>query len=439
VANLPSIYTQGGTTTQNDSTTYLAIQAMFAAGTTDSIQTESIDNRSGLSRSITLSRLFAQNGGTGGTASTGCTTTTGTFGAAYGDGWRPSPQIHITCGLAVAAYFTTTQQSIDNAGNASATYKRTLAFDPGQPAVTGVSPNPVYVGNGPAPFTIGAQDDLEVIDGSLRIHYPGLTQDDGAGTPSDGLRWGFGSASGSMFATRFDASIVNPILPTGTVDQFTVSIQQVCNTAGFPGATCAPGTAGLDLGDPVPTTDITVAKPDSVGATVRDVFGSFVPNTTPGAATGVSAELASPILSGTVPAVGTWSVGYDATANCPQGGVPGGNCVTSGINFRADGISGSTYSYRATQDFNITLPMFTRADLFGLNAAGEWQFIQRITVPATPPTSGTFAAGAGTMTGFDNSFERYWIYNFTSVPAGFAAYRALGVNGSGHGLFSNSQ
>jgi hypothetical protein len=297
-----------------------------------------------------------------------------------------------------------------------------------------------YTGNGPASFSIGAQDDLEVIDGSFRMHYPGVTQGDAGITASDGLRWGFGSASGSVFATRFDNSIVNPILPTGTIDQFTVSIQETCAGAAFPGATCAIGTPGLDIGDPVPQTDIVTMKPDSIAATVRDVFGSFVPNTAPGATTGVSAELASPILSATVPAVGVWTVTYDGfSTSCPQGGVPGGECVIGGINFRADGIAGSTYSYRATQDFNITLPMFTRADLFGLNAAGEWQFIQRITVPASPPTSGTFAAGAGTMTGFDNSFERYWIYNFTSVPAGFSLYRAVGVNASGHGLMSDGQ
>jgi hypothetical protein len=357
--------------------------------------------------------------------------------------------VHYTCGNAAAGYYTTTQTSVDNAGNTSATYKRTLAFDPGLPAVTGVSPNAAYTGNAPASFTIGAQDDLEVIDGSLRMHYPGVTDDDGAGTASDGLRWMFGGPAGAAFATRFDNSIVNPILPTATIDQFTVSVQQVCGTTdAFPGGTClggTQGTSGVDLGDPVVPGDIVIAKPDSVAAIVRDVFGSFVPNTVSGATMGVSSELASPILSSTVPSVGTWSVTYDASVNCPMGGVPGNPCVIGGINWRADGVSGSTYTYRATQDFNITLPLFTRVDLYGLavaaNGSGnnEWVFLQRITVPTTVPTSGTFAAGAGTMTGTDNSFERYWIYNFTSVPAGYAAYRALGVNGSGHGLFSNSQ
>jgi hypothetical protein len=44
------------------------------------------------------------------------------------------------------------------------------------------------------------------------------------------------------------------------------------------------------------------------------------------------------------------------------------------------------------------------------------------------------------VAGTDNGNERYWIYSFTSVAsAGFTAFRALGVDGSGFGLFSTRQ
>ncbi len=424
--NLPSIYTQGGTTSKTDSTTYLAIQAMFAAGTTDTVQTESIDNRSGLSRSITTSRRFAQGGATGSTSNLGCSTNSGVFGAAYGDGWRPAPQVHISCGSAAAGYYTTSQQTVDRAGNTSGTYKRTMALDPAQPAVTGVSPNAAYTANAAAPFTIGAQDDLEVIDWSARLHYPGLTQGDAGATASPGLRYKFGGG----IATRFDNSVINPVLATASIDRFTVSIQEVCeSTAGVPGAAC-PAYAG----DPVSQADIAVAKPDSIAATVRDVFGSFAGNITPGAATGVSAELASPILSATVPTPGFYTVGYDASTNCAPGGVPGGACVTTGINFRYFSTSGTTRTFRATQDQSITTPMFTMVELWGLNAAGEWEYISRCTVVQ----SGTSfsCAGTGSILGQDNGFERLWDFTLTGAT-GYSAYRAMGLNASGFGLFSN--
>jgi hypothetical protein len=425
--NLPSIYTQGGTTSKTDSTTYLAIQAMFAAGTTDTVQTESIDNRSGLSRSIITSRRFAQGGATGSTSNLGCATSSGVFGAAYGDGYRPAPQVHISCGSAAAGYYTTTQTSVDRAGNTSATYKRTMALDPAQPAVTGVSPNAAYTANAAAPFTIGAQDDLEVIDWSARMHYPGLTQGDAAATASPGLRWNFGGS----IATRFDNSVINPVLATASIDRFTVSIQEVCeSTAGVPGAAC-PAYAG----DPVSQVDIPVAKPDTIAATVRDVFGSFAGNITPGAATGVSAELASPILSATVPTPGFYTVGYDASTNCAPGGVPGGACVTSGINFRYFSTSGTTRTFRATQDQSITTPMFSIVELWGLNAAGEWEYISRCNVQWSG-VSFTCGAGTGSILGQDNGFERLWDFTLTGAT-GYSAYRAMGLNTAGHGLFSN--
>lgn len=442
VANFAPIYTSGGSTAVTDSTTRAAFVGLYgadagaaatgdivdflaaAAGTNDQVRTESIDNRSGLSRAIVTSRRFAQGGTTGTTSSlVACATTAGAFGVALVDGWRPAPATHVTCSSADAGYYTTTQQAVDRAGNTSAVYKRTLALDPTAPQVTGVSPNAAYVGNAPAAFTIGGQDDLEVIDSRLRIRYPNVTTGDLV-TPSDGLVWGFGAFT--PFAARFDNSIVNPLLGTMTVDAFTVSIQEVAI------ANAAP----VYIGTPTATAP---AKPDSVAVTLRDVFGSFAANFTPGAQTGVGTEFASPILSATVPATATYSTTYDASANCPAGGVVGGPCVIGGINWRAFGVSGSTYSYRATQSLSVTLPIFSRIDLFGLNANGEWVYLQRIAVPASISTSGTTTVAGGTITGSDNGFERYWTFAFTSVPTGYTAYRALGVNSTGHGLFSNNQ
>ncbi len=450
IANLPSIYTAGGTTALLDSTTYWAYVGVIgvdvatvgavedyigaAAGTNDTVRTESIDNRSGLSRSIVTSRRFAQGGATGATASLGCATTAGVFGSALLDGWRPAPGIHATCGSSAAGYYTTSETTVDRAGNRSTTYKRTLALDPAQPQVTGVSPNANYLGNTAANFTIGVQDDLEVIDARLRVQYPNVTQGDAAATASTGLVFAYGFSS--PFATRFDASIVNPFLGTLALDMFTVSIQETCVGSNSP--VVAP-TACAYAGDPIATASVAVAKPNNVGVNVRDVFGSFASNYIPGANTGVSTEFVSPILSATVPAVGSYSVTYDATVNCTPGGVLGGPCVQAGINFRAFGSTATTKTFRATQDNSTTLPVFTRVDLFGLNAAGEWVYIQRIVVPAIVPTNVTITTAGGTIIGTDNAFERFWTYTFTAVPTGFTQYRALGVNAPGYGLFSTRQ
>ena len=182
---------------------------------------------------------------------------------------------------------------------------------------------------------------------------------------------------------------------------------------------------------------------------VRDVFGSWSFNTAAGAATGVSDEFAAPILSATVAAPGGYAVGYSVLApGCPTGGgAPGGQCVTSGINFRADGGTGSTRNFRAVQPLSVTLPIFNRVELYGLNSVNEWVFIQRCEVPTAPGsinTSGSQACvnGAGTFTGSDNGLERYWVFSFTNIatlPAGYTQFRALGVNASGFGLFSTRQ
>jgi hypothetical protein len=389
----------------------------------------------------------------------------------------------VTCGSALAGYYTTTLWSVDRAGNVSGSpaaapsftggtnpavpgsnnanlfYRRTLALDPAQPLITGVSPNNNYTGNAPATWSLGSQDDLEVIDARLRIQYPTVTAGDAAATASPGLVWSYalsntfmpagfsaGPASGNgtnfgffaPIATRFDASIINPQVTTLTQDQFILSVQETCLGAASPNATCG------GMGDPISSAAVPFARPTNLAVQVRDVFGSWIFNTVPSATTGVSAEFVSPILPATVAAPGGYTIGYTATApGCPQwGGAPGNQCVTSGINFRADGApSASTRNFRMTQPLSVTLPIFNRIELYGLNAAGEWVFIQRCTVPGSiTPSGGPQSCGAGTITGTDNGLERYWVVSFTGIPTtNFTQFRALGVNGSGFGLFSTRQ
>lgn len=418
-----------------DLTDYLSA----APGTGDSLRVAAIDNRAGLSRTIIASRVFKQGGvlATGATTNTGCQTTTGGFGAALFDGYRPTTSVAVTCGATTAGYYTTTFSVVDRAGNVSSTIRRTVVIDPNPPQVTGVSPNAIYVGNDSIRFTIGVQDDLEVIDARLRVRYGNLLLGDGTTTPSTALVFNFGFSSAG-FGTRFDSSIINPFLGSLTLDRFTVSIQETCTGAAAPYAACR------FRGDPVDTVSQPIVKPDSVAVIVRDVYGSFVDNIQPWnipmRQTGVSAEFASPILSATVPAGSRYSVTYDASTICLAGGTLNGPCVQAGINWRNFGGTGSTRTFRATQDNSTTLPIFTRVDLFGLNAAGEWRYIQRITVPAIVPTNSVIPAGAGTILGTDNGGERYWDYSFTNVSVtGFTQFRALGVNATGAGLFSARQ
>jgi hypothetical protein len=511
---LPSIYTNGGTDAQHDSTTYAAFQGVYGAnvvvagaqdlfvgtavGNNDSLRTDATDNRSGLSREVITQLRFAQGTAAPG-VNTGCSTTVGAFGASFADGWRPGPQVHVTCGLASAGYYTTQLTVIDRAGNTSplvgtgsaSSVRRTYAVDPGQPLVTGVSPNNSYTGNSTQTWSLGSQNDLEVIDAKLRILYPNVTIGDAAGTVpaagAGGLVWSYatsntfmgstdglasgpfsaGLASGtganwgvfSPIGTRWDASIVNPQVSTLTQDQFTLNVQETCRGAGSPpvglatgptsAAQCGTATAPAS-GDPIPVSgagSIALASPSTLGVQVRDVFGSWIFNTTASAVTGVSAEFTSPILPATVAAPGAYGVTYGVIApGCPQGGgAPGGPCVIGGLNFRQDGSpSASVRNFRATEALSTTLPTFTRVELYWLDpATGAWVFVQRCNVPATiVPNNGAQACtnGGGTVNGTDNGLERYWVYSFTGIPALPASqFRALGVNASGFGLFSTVQ
>jgi hypothetical protein len=491
-----------------------------AAGTNDSVRVEGLDNRSGLSRSVQATRRFGQPGspavpGTTTIVSATIGGVTDVFLAALGDGWRPAVAFHVTNGQAggpppaISGYYTTTSYIIDRAGNVSGCpftgavsgsictaappstssntnpampangpagsnqnlfVRRTLAYDSLAPQVTGVSPNNAYTGNSIQTWALGSQDDLEVIDARLRIHYPNVTQGDGVPTASSGLVWSYalsntfmgpvhglptgpfsaGPASGNgtnwgffaPIASRFDASVINPQVSTLTQDKFTLNVQETCLGAASPVAAC------VNAGDPIPAASVPFTKPDSLAVQVRDVFGSWIFNSVASAVTGVSAEFASPILSATVAAPGGYQVTYAAMPpGCPTGGgPPGGLCVTGGvndINFRMDGApSAAVRNFRAVQALSITIPIFTRVELYGLNAAGEWVFIQRCGVPSPIPPAGTLACtnGAGTVTGTDNGLERYWVYSFTSIPtAGFSQFRALGVNAAGFGLFSTRQ
>jgi len=536
-----SIYTGGGSAAVLDSTTYNAFQGLYganvvtagaqdlfvgaAAGTNDSVRVEAIDGRSGLFRGIETVNKFAQGGATGATSSVVAVNFTifDANNASIGflpatiDGWLPLHAQGVTGGSVAPGYYTTTMYTVDKAGNASGCpdtratdganggactaaapaagnlfARRTLALDPGQPQVTGVSPNNSYVGNAPAVFTLGSQNDLEVIDAKLRLLYPNLTIGDGAGTipaaGSGGLVWTYalsgtfmsGSGGGSSIssgpaagsatafgffdpiAKRFDNSIINPSVSPLTLDMFTTNVQETCT--GTTGTATGPTTAAdcgvetspvyaLFVGDPIPTDagGFALAIPTNVGVQVRDVFGSWIFNTTASAVTGVSNEFVSPILSATVtPPVTTYSVQYfdpGLGQSCPAGGAvqPAGSptCVTgnSSINFRADNFltSGSTKVFRATEALSRSLPIFTRVDLFGLNAQQQWVFIARIVVP-NPVSVGAAcpaaAPGSTGVVGCDNGLERYWLYTFTGVPATFTEYRAIGVDANGSGLAS---
>ena len=243
---------------------------------------------------------------------------------------------------------------------------------------------------------------------------------------------------------------------------FTTNVQETCT--GTTGTATGPTTAadcGVEtspvwstfVGDPVPTDvgGFALAIPTNVGVQVRDVFGSWIFNTTASAVTGVSNEFVSPILSATVtPPVTTYAAQYfdpGLGQSCPAGGAvqaPGSpTCITgnSSINFRADNFltSGSTKVFRATEALSRSLPIFSRVDLFGLNAQQQWVFIARIVVPnpvsvgaACPATT----PGSTGVVGCDNGLERYWLYTFTNVPGGFTEYRAIGVDSNGSGLAS---
>lgn len=544
-----SVYTAGGSSSVLDSSTYNAVQGLYgtnvttagaqdlflaaAAGTNDSFRIEALDSRSGLYRGVETVKQFAQGGATGATNQVvGVDFTINSapdnfngFLPSTIDGWLPLHAQHVTGGSTAPGYYTSTGYVVDKAGNASGCpvtratdgvdgmactaaapsssnefARRTLALDPGQPQVTGVSPNNNYQGNQSVVFTLGSQNDLEVIDAKLRLLYPNLTEGDVAGTiPAagvGGLVWTYalsnsvlasspngntyaGPASGSgspyvgganigyfmPIAKRFDNSIINPSITPLTLDMFTVNVQETCTGAEVSGAVtggfstgpttsedCAEGDPQMYVGDPIPVDGggFPLTIPSNVGVQVRDVFGSWIFNTTNSGVTGVSDEFVSPILSATVQTPGTtYGVSYynpGGGKSCPAGGAvqPANStsCLQSGINFRADNqlTSGTTKVFRATEVLSQSLPTFDRVDLFGLNAQNQWVFISRIVVP-NPVSVGAACPATAPSTqgvvGCDNGLERYWLYTFTGVPgAPFTQYRAIGVNASGSGLAS---
>lgn len=486
-----------------------------AAGTADSLRLEAQDNRSGLSKWAQRVNRFRQDGPTGQKIDAALSwAVSPTFLAATADGWLPAPAYHVTNGtnasLSTTApmpgYYTYYGYVIDRAGNVSGCpytgvisgsnctatlanastqnpavrngkntfIRNTLAVDGGAPQVIGVSPT-TYTAGADANFLVQSQDDLEVIDARLRLEYPNLTigNDGATAAPSLAYTYALGPTGGSSelapyfptVATRFDSSIIGLQSYTLTVASFKRSVQETCTASGGPGMATGPASSTectvtrLYGGDPIPVTDIALAKPNLVGVKVRDVFGSWFYNTltaTAADSTGVSVENTQALLPLSTPTVGA---GFDVTyaavngGGCPAGGAAtaagSATCVSSGINWRSHGIIGDpTAKFRAVQPLSQTTPVFKRVELYRLDSNNQWVYQAACDVPGSisPSVSTTCTVSSvGTITGSDNGRERYWDFAFSKanlgVPTGanyFPApvYRAIGIDANGQGLFS---
>jgi hypothetical protein len=306
------------------------------------------------------------------------------------DTYVRSIELANTC-AATPSYYAWSGLVTDRAGNASTPIiARDFAKDDlAGPNITGLGFSPgFYTPAAPAAFGISANDDLEIIDGTLLVTQ--LTP-----TGYVGLRYPFGSLAG--LGTRWDAAFSNVINGAPlTIGSFLFRVDEVCTAA----ATPYPGCVGTEVNTVPGDYALGVpALPTAVSADVTDV-GS---NPSSGAI-------------GPVPML--------VTQFAPAAGIPEVWTAAAGADLISwiGSISGSNNVAIHMASTSILVPYFDSAELWRVNLAGELVYCA-VTFPAPTLT--------------DNGFNRFWTY-ITPTPttgvctgAGFGAgtWTAVGLKG----------
>ncbi len=225
-------------------------------------------------------------------ANAGCVVQTGGLGTVMSDHWvRSTVLLGDDCLPPFGAgfgggYYIYNAFVIDRAGNQSATLHRNWAIDFGAPNITGLGfASALYTGGNPATFSVSANDDVEIISGSLGINFTGLGKSPNATQANSpvGILYPEGSLGG--LGTAWDSVLSTPLNGAPlTVPRLLVRIDESCYAVGNPYASCASATVG-DGSKPTSASDydtnlqgggaLTDAQkgPNAVLANVADITG----------------------------------------------------------------------------------------------------------------------------------------------------------------------
>ncbi|WP_309672567.1 Ig-like domain-containing protein [Gemmatimonas sp.] len=356
---------------------------------------EAIDDRSGLPSgrvAVTL-RRFAQPNPTSSFAGTyTCVVGTGTsctpvfrnYDTTLPTDYRQT-SVLVDDSTGIEGYYLFSATAQDQAGNVSEPLSKRALIDAGTgasaPAMTGLGPSGVLIGNEPAAFLALASDNVELRSGGLLLQYPNLP-----GT-SQMLAYGTPSSGGTTFGVAFDTLLTSPIAgthPAFTVPKFIRSMEMV------------------DSLDRPPTGFGVTVKPNGANAWVTDFAFGGAPATLPANIVLVSGAVqsspTSPVFAGnigTLRELQTWR-----------------RAGASGLRFEAVGPSGQI------------APPFTRVVIARLEPTSlgvnpeAWRVIGELTSPV----------------GFDNGLRRVWSWDFGGLGSG--SYVAIGVNAAGDGLLT---
>jgi hypothetical protein len=324
--------------------------------------------------------VLAPNGATCPIASLG-------LGTILSDTWVRStttPAIDGTsgaCATGQPGYLKYTPTVVDRAGNVGAptVATRNYAIDEYlAPNITGLGfAAALYTPGTAAPFGFSANDDLELIDGTLFIT---MTIPSGTGT---GLRYPLTSLT--PLGLRWDngvGSLTNVLNgAVASIPYFIFRVDETCSAAATPYASCpAPGgpPAYITAPDATVSADYGAGAgklPTNVGANVGDVASQVG-----------GAPISAPML---------------ATQFSPSTGISEQWTTADLLSWDLT-ISGSTATAVHVASTSIVVPYFDTASLWRLNTANEWVLC------------GSFPAPALT----DNGAHRFWTYTLTMPSTG---------------------
>lgn len=333
---------------------------------------EGLDTRSGFHQVgvVTPAGLypaFMSLGATNVAGTFACPVASNALATILSDTYVRSIELGNTCGGApTAAYYAWSGRVTDRAGNASATLSTNYAKDDvAAPAITGLGfASGFYTPGTAASFGISANDDLEVINGTLLV-----TQANAQGAV--GLRYPFGTLN--ALGTRWDATITNVINGAPlNIPEFIFRVDGVCTAAGVPYASC-PATVGVVNTVSAEYATGAAQLPTAMTANVNDVGFN------PGGGIGPVAMLPTQFS----PSTGIAEPWVAADLIQWNGSVSGANAVAAHM--------AST---------SIVVPFFDSVGLWRVNIAGELVFCG-IKFPAPVLT--------------DNGVNRFWTYT-TAIP-----------------------
>ncbi|MEK6688214.1 MAG: hypothetical protein AABZ01_07125, partial [Gemmatimonadota bacterium] len=313
------------------------------------------------------------------------------------DTYVRSIELANTC-AATPSYYAWSGRVTDRAGNASTpTIARNFAKDDlAGPAITGLGfSTGFYTPGAPASFGISANDDLEVIDGTLLVTQPNIQA-------FAGLRYPLGSLAG--LGTRWDATFSNVLNGQAlTIPAFIFRVDGVCTAAATPYAGCV-----LPVG-----TVNTVSAQYLAGSTRLPTF--------------MSADVTDVGSNPSAGAIGP--VAMLTTQFSPSTGIAEPWVAADLITWTGS-VSGANAVAIHMASTSILVPFFDSVGLWRVSIAGALTYCG-VTFPAPTLT--------------DNGLNRFWTY-ITPIPttgvctgAGFAAttWRAVGFSG-GAALVSNT-